>query len=239
MLLNNGTWFGRLRPVAGPLRSMGLLGNARNAMLRDNLLSFGGRVSVPNGYQSAYRAVVPTFKETEFMAVTMRGEGSVGFAVQGVGSLAVSLEGESSTVFNGQMGGTLGVTMSGEGSMTAYVRGIGSMGVSMDAGSRPSAFDIAQEVWQSQKVSYNATGTMGNALNNAASGGVDYAALGEAVWAALKINNNDVGSMGEALQAASAPTATENADQVRINLTPELARILQTLTTGQFIALKD
>jgi hypothetical protein len=64
---------------------MGLLNNARNAMLRDNLLRFGGRVSVPNGYQSAYRAVVPTFKATEFMAVRMTGSGAASFDAQGVG----------------------------------------------------------------------------------------------------------------------------------------------------------
>jgi hypothetical protein len=37
----------------------------------------------------------------------------------------------------------------------------------------------------------------------------------------------------------SGPTADSIADAVRVELTPELARILQGLTTGQFIALKD
>jgi hypothetical protein len=172
-------------------------------MLRDNLLRFGGRVSVPNGYQSAYRAVVPTFKETEYMAVRMAGQGAASFAAQGVGSMATTMAGEGSTVFDGQKGGTLGVTMTGEGTMTAFVRGIGKMGVAMDAGSRPSAFDIAQEVWQSQKANYNAAGTMGNGLNNASSGGVDYAALGAAVWAVLRNDADTAGTVGAALLAAA------------------------------------
>lgn len=223
MLLNNGTWFGRLRPVAGPLRSLGLLANSRTAMLRDNTLRFGGRVSVPNGYQSAYRAIVPTVKETEFMAVRMRGESSSSFAANGVGSLAVALAGEGSTVFNGQMGATLSVTMAGEGGFTAAARGIGSMAVAMDAGSRPSAFDIAQEVWQSQKANYNAPNTMGNAVNSASTGGVDYAALGEAVWAALQANQTVSGSMAELIKllpegVLSAAAATPiHADAKKMN----------------------
>lgn len=183
MLLNNGTWFGRLRPVAGPLRGLGLLTNSSAAMFRDNTLQFGGRVSIPNGYQSAYRAVVPTVKETEYLAVRMLGAGDASFAAQGIGSLSVTMPGEGSTVFNGQKGGTLFVTMVGEGSLTAAARGIGSLSVAFDAGARPSAYDIAQEVWQTQAAAVNSTGTTGNKLNSAGSGGVDLTALAAAVWA--------------------------------------------------------
>lgn len=37
----------------------------------------------------------------------------------------------------------------------------------VDVGAVPSAFDIAQAIWNSLKVSYNAPGTMGNAVNSA------------------------------------------------------------------------
>ena len=97
--------------------------------------------------------------------------------------------------------------------MSINARGIGAMSVQIDAGSRPSAFDIAQEVWQSQKTAYNAAGTMGNALNLASSGGIDYAALGQAVWDVLTVDMDLAGSAGEKLK--------------------------QVLTTGKFLALKD
>jgi hypothetical protein len=45
------------------------------------------------------------------------------------------------------------------------------MSATLDAGARPSAFDIAQEVWQAQATSYNAAGTMGEKLNDAGSAG--------------------------------------------------------------------
>lgn len=232
MLLNNGTWFGRLRPVAGPLQSLGLLANSQRAMLRDNALRFGSRVSVPNGYQSAYRAIVPTLQETEFMAVRMIGESSSSFAAQGAGSMAVTLAGEGSTVFNGQMGATLSVTMAGEGGFTATARGIGSMSVAMDAGSRPSAFDIAQEVWQSQKASYNAPNTMGNAVNSASTGGVDYTALGIAVWASVSRTLTsgappDADAIAAAVLAAAAATPIA-ADVQKINA----VTVLGNGTTG-------
>ena len=66
--------------------------------------------------------------------------------------------------------------------MTANMKAALKARATLDAGARPSAFDIAQEVWQSQKTSYNASGTMGNALNAAGSGGVDLNALAVAVW---------------------------------------------------------
>jgi hypothetical protein len=183
VLLNNGTWFGRLRPTGG----MGaipsaLRANANRIKLWENAQRFGQFKSMPGGYTQASRAIIPTIKTSDFIAVRMVGEGSFSASAYGIGSLSVTLTGEGSTTFNGQMGSHATVNLTGEGSLTGTPRGIGSASVVMDAGARPSAFDIAQEVWNSQKTSYNAAGTMGNALNNASSGGVDYNALAQAVW---------------------------------------------------------
>ena len=41
---------------------------------------------------------------------------------------------------------------------------------------------IVSGVWNAAAASYNTSGTMGQKLNNAASGGVDYDALAAAVW---------------------------------------------------------
>ena len=184
MLLNNGTWFGRLRGTGGMgVVPSALLANANRIKLWDNAQRFGQYKSMPGGYTQASRAIIPTIKTSDFIAVRMVGEGSLSASVYGVGVLSATLTGEGSTTFNGHMGSHATATLTGEGSLTGTPRGIGSASVVMDAGSRPSAFDIAQEVWQSQKTAYNAAGTMGNALNNASSGGVDYNALAAAVWA--------------------------------------------------------
>lgn len=183
MLLNNGTWFGRLRPTGGmAVIPSALLANAKRIKLWDNAQRFGQYKSMPGGYTQASRAIIPTIKTSDFIAVRMVGEGSLSASVYGVGVLSATLTGEGSTTFNGHMGSHATATLTGEGSLTGTPRGIGSASVVMDAGSRPSAFDIAQEIWQSKKTAYNAPGTMGNALNNASSGGVDYNALAAAVW---------------------------------------------------------
>jgi hypothetical protein len=66
---------------------------------------------------------------------------------------------------------TSSATFAGEGFIDADITAAGRMSATLDAGARPSAFDIAQEVWQAQATSYNAAGTMGEKLNDAGSAG--------------------------------------------------------------------
>ena len=172
MLLNNGTWFGRLRPTGGMgAICSGLLRNTELARLRENACFAGQDVSVPGGYTQASRALVPSFKNTGKIAVRFVGEQFTSLGLNGVGNMATTMTGEGSTTFTGQRGATLAVTMQGSGGMAVQARGIGSMSIVMDAGARPSAFDIAQEIWQSNASAYNATGTMGQKLNGAGSAG--------------------------------------------------------------------
>lgn len=214
MLLNNGTWFGRLKHTgAMGVIPNSLIKNTRLALLRENARWTGQDVSIPNGYQSAKQAYVPCFKTSSKMAWRIVGDTFSSFPILGIGSLNATLIGETSVTLSPEMGASLFTTLSGEGGFSIAARGIGSMGVTMDAGVRPSAFDISQEVWQSQKTAYNAPGTMGNALNLASSGGIDYAALGLAVWDVLTTDMDLAGSAGEKLKSL--------------------------LTTNKFIALKD
>ncbi len=214
MLLNNGTWFGRLKPTG----AMGLIPgslkrNDRLSFLRQNSQFDSQTASIPQGYQSAARATVPSFKTSSNMSWRVKGDSFSSFSLQGIGNLSGTFTGETITVFSPQMGASLTTTLVGNGSMSVNARGLGNLSVIVDAGSRPSAFDIAQEVWQSQKTAYNSTGTMGNALNTASSGGVDYAALGLAVWDVLTVDMDLAGSAGEKLKSL--------------------------LTTGGFLSLKD
>jgi hypothetical protein len=83
----------------------------------------------------------------------------------------------------------------------------------VDVGAAPSASDIAQAVWNGEAATFNYANTMGNKLNSAASGGVDYSALGAAVWNVLTADMNTTGSAGMKLKAI--------------------------LSKGEFLALKD
>lgn len=214
MLLNNGTWFGRIKSTgAMGVIPASLKRNDRLSLLRENAQWVGQDVSIPNGYQSATRAYVPCFKTSSKISWWVKGDSYSSFNLGAVGNLAATFTGETTTTFNGQMGASIYTTLIGVGNVSVAARGIGNMSVNIDAGSRPSAFDIAQEIWQSQKTAYNSPGTMGNALNNASTGGVDYAALGLAVWDVLTDDMDLAGSAGEKLKAL--------------------------LTKGQFIALKD
>lgn len=51
--------------------------------------------------------------------------------------------------------------------MTAAIRAVGNASASFDILSRPSAFDIAQEVWNAQKAAFAGAGTMGAAQSEA------------------------------------------------------------------------
>lgn len=75
------------------------------------------------------------------------------------------------------------MTASGSGTITtALPKAIARPSMTVSIGSRPSAFDVAQAVWGSIAATLNETGTMGNKLNTASSGGVDLEALADAVW---------------------------------------------------------
>jgi hypothetical protein len=182
MLLNAQVPWRAFKPVAGYLRTNGLILNNNFAHRRDNGLRFGKLVSMPQGFTDAFRALYPSISKTDFIRATLRGEGGVSSSAIGLGSISATVTGVGTLTADSEMGATLAATITGIGTLTGTTKGVGSMGAVIDAGSRPSAFDIAQEVWQSQKAAYNAPGTMGNAINTASSGGVDLNALAQAVW---------------------------------------------------------
>jgi hypothetical protein len=71
----------------------------------------------------------------------------------------------------------------GEGDITATLKGWADMSADItSAGDLVTAQSCASAVWSAIAASYNVAGTMGQKLNSAAVGGVDYDALAEAVW---------------------------------------------------------
>jgi hypothetical protein len=62
-------------------------------------------------------------------------------------------------------------TMIGAGNLTAGLKAKAWMWATMDAGSRPSAFDIVQEVLNAQSSQYNNPNTIGQKINSSGSSG--------------------------------------------------------------------
>jgi hypothetical protein len=168
--------------VAGYLRTNGLVRNNNLHYQRENGLSFGKLVSMPQGFTDATKPIYPSISKTDNVRCVMIGSSSVVGSAIGLGTLAATITGVGTLTPDSEMGATLGATITGTGTITCASQGVGSLRAVIDAGARPSAFDISQEIWNSQKTAYNTPGTMGNALNNASSGGVDYNALAAAVW---------------------------------------------------------
>ena len=140
--------------------------------LRENFNSFGQYVSFPLGYQAVSKALLPSLKETSQIAAIISGEGEFdNLSVSVIVSLTAEIVGEGTLEPDAEVGKTLGAELVGSGTLLADARILASMSATVDAGARPSAFDIAQEVWQGQKASYNTPGTMGNAVNSAGSSG--------------------------------------------------------------------
>lgn len=172
MLRRNGSNFDRLRPRGGgALFANGFARVAQRQLLKENFSGFGQRTSMPQGYQSAARAVIPTLKESWDMFVSFRGVGDFIASADVLEQMQVSFLGEGTTVFNAQHAISSTVFMSGEGTFIGGMRQLEQMQAAFDSGARPSAFDIAQEIWQSQATAYNAPGTMGNKLNAAGAAG--------------------------------------------------------------------
>ena len=148
------------------------------------------------------------------------GTGSASFSITPTGNVLATLSTTGSASFSMStntplLGATGWVEGSAAYSMGATLVSYGNgfmVGSTVDSGTL-TVPAIADGVWNSIAASYNTAGTMGNKLNSAASGGVDYGALGAAVWDVLTSSMTTTGSAGEQLKKA--------------------------LTTSKFIALKD
>lgn len=110
------------------------------------------------------------------------------------------------------------------GALTPYA--IGALSGSTVDSSILTSDGIAGAVWSSVAAQFAEAGTMGAKLNSAASGGVDYAALGAAVWA----------SVSRTLTSAEAPTAEDITAQVLAALNATAIPVNTVQIKGQTIA---
>jgi hypothetical protein len=78
--------------------------------------------------------------------------------------------------------GELISTLIGAGVITSTLAGTGLLSSDIKSYGSLTPEGLRDTVWNAIASNYNVSGTMGQKLNNAASGGVDYEALAEAVW---------------------------------------------------------
>ena len=143
-LLWNQTYQDWVSYHGGRLQALGLTVEKSHSRLIDNAFAFGQFTSIPQGYQAASRAVVPTLKESGFMAVRWDGDSSTALALTALGNMAATLDGDSTLSLNGNLGLSGVVTLSGDATLTAGVTAIGNMSALMAAGASPNATEIAQ-----------------------------------------------------------------------------------------------
>lgn len=223
MLRFNGTYVDRVKYLGGPLHATSLVRVAGRQKLIEHRQKFGPYTSMPQGYQSAYRAVLPTFATSGFIAARLSGSSDLtNTAVRGLGNMDTVLQGEGTITANGNMAANVTATLQGSGSITANLKALGNMGATLDAGARPSAFDIAQEIWQSQAANYNAAGTMGEKLNGAGSAGDPMTGLVEgtltlrdALRALLAVNTGDA----TGLEGSTMEFMSNDGTKVRVRAT--------------------
>ena len=147
-------------------------------------------------------------------------------------SLTIGLDGTASMTLSGAAGLSMIVPFEGSGTVaslagSADLRGDMSMSGEWTPFTELSPENLAREVWSAAAASYNDAGTMGAKLNSAASGGVDYEALGLAVWA----------SVSRTLTAGgAAPTTAEITDAVLAALNATAIPVDVQKVKGQTIA---
>ena len=155
MLRNNGFNFGLVTFLGGALYASGFPRVSARQRLIENFSGFGQQASMPQGYQSATKALIPTLKESWDMFVMFRGDGSFAVAALTVEDMTVGFSGEGTFSPNAQHAYTMTVEFLGEGTLSLTAEQLEQASVAFDSGTRPSAFDIAQEVWQAQAASYS------------------------------------------------------------------------------------
>jgi len=151
VLINNGTYV-QARFLGGALgNAASVLGvEARRRVA--NAMAFGRDTSWPQGYQSVERAMVPPQAESGQIAVQMGLPLDLTAALVGIGNIAASPAVEFSATVAANVLSNLYATFAVEADATAALRAQGGVSAVFDWVSRPSANDIAQEVWNSFQI---------------------------------------------------------------------------------------
>jgi hypothetical protein len=131
-----------------------------------NAICFGSLSSVPQGYNNQYAIKIPV-KTGGMISARFRGDLDSTALLTASGNIAALLAAEAFLTANGNVGLNGYASFDGEFDMIALASAIGSMQANMDLIARPSANDIAQEVWNSRVTAFQSAGTLGKSLSSA------------------------------------------------------------------------
>lgn len=162
--------------ILASLSGSGTISNALGTLIIDLVASITGSGTISNADMQAFL----------FALADLTGSGDITDAdLEGIGELIAALEGA----------GVLVSTLTGEGELGASITAYGAL----------TPEGIRDAIWGAASSSYNVTGTMGQKLNSAAVGGVDYNALAEAVLDA-EVSGRSVGTLGNTVESTGAKT---------------------------------
>jgi len=139
--------------ILSALTGNGTISNALGTLIIDLLADISGSGTISDAAIEAFL----------FALADLYGSGDITDAdIEGMGELISTLIGA----------GVITSTLAGTGLLSSDIKSYGSL----------TPEGLRDTVWNAIASNYNVSGTMGQKLNNAASGGVDYEALAEAVW---------------------------------------------------------
>jgi hypothetical protein len=130
-----------------------------------NAVSFGQKTTVPQGMNKQY-ALRMSVQVGGNIAAKMRADLDLSASIQGAGQLAARMEAETFWVAQANVAMNGYATFAAEVDMIAALAAIGGMSANMDLLARPSAADIAQEVWNAARSGYQSPGSMGRVLSD-------------------------------------------------------------------------
>jgi len=164
--------FGTMRVLGGAYADRFFRDNLRRMRLGENAGAFGQYTSFPQGYQDVSKSYIPSFRLTDFIRAQISGSSDlINIGITVPMNMSATVSGEGFLTPDAEVGKTLGATLTGVGNLSGDSRNIVSMRATIDAGARPSAFDIAQEVWLSQAAGFPNPTTMGGKVNAAGTAG--------------------------------------------------------------------
>jgi len=190
MLSNNNGNIG-IKILGGSLQNITHSGITRNYFI-SNGATFGSKVSRPQGYNYVSKAITAPLQTSGNVAGSLSLDLYIVGGLGGIGNMSSTADIETTMTLVGNVLGNIYVDSAFSLDVTATLRATGNMTVSVEVIAKPSAFDIAQEVWNAQTSGYVTTGTMGKSLNDAGAAGNP--------WSANLSTNNTTGTFGWLVQ---------------------------------------
>lgn len=149
-----------------------------------------------SGYGQIFNADLWTGIYTEDIAVTMAGLSSLAGRASIAGNVVSNIQGIGALTSNIKAIANLVIAINSIGSLEVGIRSVANISANITPFTELSPESLAANVWNSIASDFNKVGTMGNKLNLASSGGVDYTVLADSIWESLNGTYTDPATMG-------------------------------------------